>query len=300
MAADRLLIPLRRRARYFEGFRVRYRGFTRPCQNRAVTDTSGENPAPSSRENRPPVRIAGPAHRRPSVSWVKAWMRGQKTRHIVAWAVLALLVVGVVAQRAVSALSEQNVGKTGNWAGPPPGNWSPGVTRTTVTATPSPSHTKRPQNRPAPVGTPSPEPTHGTPSPTPHKPKSRTPSVRIIAPRAGTKVAGQPGVLMTGTAKNLKGRTLRIFDYAPNGVYYVADNGSVPVSDGLWSFRDATIGDGERDVGTTFELTAVISDKKCQATIHTERDAHNGTAAFQTLPDGCREVASVRVLKTAP
>ena len=244
------------------------------------------------------MRIAGPAHRRPSVSWVKAWLRGQKTRHIVAWALLAVLLVGALGQRAVTALSDRNVAKTRNWAGPPPGNWSPGVTRTTVTATPSPSRTKRPAHRPAPVATPGP--THRTPTPEPHATKHRTPTVRIVAPRAGTKVAGRPGVLLTGTAANLNGRTLRIVDYAPNGVYYVADNGKVPVEDGHWSFRDATIGDGARDVGKVFELTAVVSDKKCQAAIHADREAHGGTAAFQTLPAGCREVASVRVLKTAP
>ncbi|MEW2358874.1 hypothetical protein, partial [Spirillospora sp. NPDC029432] len=126
------------------------------------------------------------------------------------------------------------------------------------------------------------------------------PTARITAPGAGARVAGGIGVLMRGTARDLGGHQLRIFDFAPNGVYYLADEGPVPVDGGRWTFRNGTIGAGDRDVGQPFVLTAVIADRRCQATLRTTpRDAENNIW-FRTLPAGCREADSVRVTKTAP
>lgn len=242
------------------------------------------------------MRIAGPAHRRPGTLPLRR-------RHIWAWGAIAVGLIALAGQWVVSEIGDRTAERSGKWAGPPPGPWRPGVTVTTVTPTSSPSGTPSARPSRSPSVMPSSQPSHRTPPPTPHARRpapARTPTARITAPRAGTKVAGGPGVLMRGTAAGLSGHELRIFDFAPNGVYYLADEGPIPVSRGRWSFRDATIGAGERDVGQPFVLTTVIADRACRTTLRsTPRDAENNIS-FRALPAGCHEADSVRVIKTAP
>lgn len=237
------------------------------------------------------MRIAGPAHRRPGSSRVKR-------RHVVSWCIIAVMVATVLVQWSISTINGASAERSNTWAGPPPGTWRPSVAAPTVTVTPTPTRSKRPAT-PTPAETPHVvRPIHKTKS---HRPRTGPPTARIAAPSPGTRVAGQEGVRMTGTAAHLGGRKLEVFDYAPNGVYYLAsDGGPVPVSGGHWTFQDATIGNGDTDVGKSFVLTVVIADGKCQATIgSTPRDAQNNIA-YSSLPSGCRAADSVRVTKTAP
>ncbi|TMR05711.1 hypothetical protein ETD83_05585 [Actinomadura soli] len=252
-----------------------------------------ETPA-SSEGSRPPVRISGPAHRRMRPPRLKALRL--KRRHLAAWVVVAVALIAVAGEWVASGILDRPARNSSKWAGPPPGAFpSPtwlGGSPSPTPSSPSPSKTTttKPQRRP---------PAEATPQSSRRRPAG-PPTARITAPSQGATVAGVIGVLMRGTAANLGDRQLRIFDFAPNGVYYLSDEGPISVSGGKWSFRNGTIGDGQRDVGRPFVLTVVVADRTCQAVISaTPRDAQNNIG-FRTLPAGCREADSVQVTKSAP
>ena len=111
---------------------------------------------------------------------------------------------------------------------------------------------------------------------------------------------GQAGVTLTGTATGLGGSRLRVFELAPDGLYYVADEGPVPVHAGRWRFHNGTIGSGAQDVGKVFTTIAVIADAACGRTLAAAVPNGEGNVVYRTLPPGCREGDSVRVRKVAP
>ncbi|MEW2354990.1 hypothetical protein [Spirillospora sp. NPDC029432] len=92
--------------------------------------------------SRPPVRISGPAHRRPGTSPLRR-------RHVWGWGVLAVALIAVTGQWIAGGLGDRPAGGTNRWAGPPPGPWRPGVPAVTVSPSSSPSPSpSRPSARP--------------------------------------------------------------------------------------------------------------------------------------------------------
>ncbi|TYK52584.1 hypothetical protein [Actinomadura decatromicini] len=256
---------------------------------------SDENRGPFE-GSRPPVRISGPAHRRVRAPW---WtVLRLRRRHLAAWVVVGAALIAVVGQWVASGILDRPARNSGEWAGPPPYSLPSGPTVKGGSPSPTPSPT------PSPSKVTAPKPQRRSPAQAEPRSSRRSPAgpptARITAPSQGARVTGMIGVLMRGTAADLGGRQLRIFDFAPNGAYYLSDEGPIPVSGGQWSFRNGTIGDGTRDVGKSFVLTVVIADQSCQALIgSTPRDAQNNIS-FRTLPAGCREADGVRITKTAP
>ncbi|GAA4607922.1 hypothetical protein GCM10023195_30540 [Actinoallomurus liliacearum] len=142
--------------------------------------------------------------------------------------------------------------------------------------------------RPAPPPSPRPDPT-----PTP------TTAVEITSPADQAKVNGRAGLLVRGHSGDLRGDVLRIFVYAPDGRFYLTDDGPVPTRNGAWSSSIQQIGDGTRDIGRFFKITAVRADATCQDTIHGRSQDVNGNIAFLAVPPGCTIADTVDVLKTA-
>jgi hypothetical protein len=113
-------------------------------------------------------------------------------------------------------------------------------------------------------------------------------------------VTGKAGVHVTGTAGNLNGRGLRLFVLRPTGDYHLVDQAPIPVPDGRWAYYIAPFGQGEQDVGKTLVLTAVIAQGGCGDSLRADWQSSHGNVLYTRLPAGCREVAHVRVTKTAP
>ncbi|MCO6009443.1 hypothetical protein NE236_31180 [Actinoallomurus purpureus] len=156
--------------------------------------------------------------------------------------------------------------------------------------------------------TPSPRPPQASIRPRPTPTRSRpaalptttaAPTVTITAPPDQAKVNGRAGVLVHGRVGDLRGDVLRIFVYAPDGRFYLTDNGPVQSRDGQWSSPIQQIGDGTRDIGRFFKITAVRADATCQDTIQGRSPDVNGNIAFLAVPPGCAVADEVAVLKTA-
>jgi hypothetical protein len=140
--------------------------------------------------------------------------------------------------------------------------------------------------------------------PAPRSPRSAptprpTPAVEITSPADQTKVNGRAGLLVRGHSGDLTGEALRLFVYAPDGRYYLTDNGPVPIRNGAWSSWIQQIGEGTRDIGSFFKITAVRADATCQDTIQGRSRDVNGNIAFLAVPPGCAIADTVDVLKTA-
>jgi hypothetical protein len=156
--------------------------------------------------------------------------------------------------------------------------------------------------------TPSPEPRRASirpqPAPTRSRPASSptptaAPAVTITSPPDQAKVNGRAGVLVHGRVGDLRGDVLRIFVYAPDGRFYLTDDGPVRAQGGQWSSSIQQIGDGTRDVGRSFKITAIRADAACQDTIQGRTRDVNGNIAFLAVPPGCSIADAVAVLKTA-
>jgi hypothetical protein len=145
---------------------------------------------------------------------------------------------------------------------------------------------------------PRPAPPRARPDPTPTTPTT-TRAVTITSPADQAKVNGRAGVLVHGRSGDLGGDVLRIFVYAPDGRFYLTDNGPVQSRDGQWSSSIQQIGDGTRDIGRFFKITAVRADATCQDTIQGRSRDVNGNIAFLAVPPGCAVADEVAVLKTA-
>jgi hypothetical protein len=124
--------------------------------------------------------------------------------------------------------------------------------------------------------------------------------VDIVSPKEGARVKGREGAQFQGTATNLGGLSLRLFQHADNGLYYLVDNGTVSIVAGRWSELIGYFGAGEEDVGRTFVVIAALSNSSCQSTLRSARPNSEGDIAFTTLPVGCRIADRVGVLKVAP
>ncbi|GAA4639382.1 hypothetical protein GCM10023196_100770 [Actinoallomurus vinaceus] len=167
---------------------------------------------------------------------------------------------------------------------PPPASTTPG----TASRTPGP-RPPRASVRPRPT------PTRSAPLP----PTTAAPAVTITSPPDQAKVNGRAGLLVHGRVGDLRGDVLRIFVYAPDGRFYLTDDGPVPIRDGQWSSSIQQIGDGTRDIGRFFQITAVRADAACQDTIQGRTRDVNGNIAFLAVPPGCSIADRVAVLKTA-
>lgn len=274
-------------------------------------------PSPSAPHGRPVAHTArGPvSHRAPrgrrgaGGAGRRGWRQAvpRRYRYALAWAGVVACALAVAAQAITGSTGRGthtgngSAGAAGaitlppappNPAGSPDGSASP-------SPTPGKSKQTKPPRR-AP-GTASPTDASETPSRTPsRKPGRAAPRVTIDSPPQGTEVHGQAGVTLTGRATGLGGHRLRIIELAPDGLYYVADEGPVPVRSGRWSFHNGTIGAGAQDVGKTFTTIAVIANAACQRTLTSAVPNAEGNVVYRTLPPGCRAGDSVRVLKVAP
>ncbi|TDD73435.1 hypothetical protein [Actinomadura rubrisoli] len=244
------------------------------------------------------IRIDGPAHRRPRGS--RRRLRRPKalmtTRRVRGWIALTVAVLMLGAPWGAGMSRPERAEQGDSMVAP---QARPQVAPSAAAAGP-PAPSASPSGLP-PSGKPKPPLVRVNPSAT-VSPARRPghPRVSITAPREGTQVHGGPGVLMTGTARDLGRHQVRIFDYAPNGVYYVADGGPVTVSGGSWSFRNGTMGAGALDVGKDFVLVVVLAGPACQNTLRRVRPDARGDLSFPRLPPECPEADSVRVHKVAP
>ncbi|WP_143268568.1 hypothetical protein [Amycolatopsis vastitatis] len=123
-------------------------------------------------------------------------------------------------------------------------------------------------------------------------------SVAITSPKPGQSVVGRQGVQLTGTAQNLDGKLLRIFDLADDHKYYLITGVPVPVANGQWSFFDPQVGSTTPDDdGHAFTLTVTMADASCNGTLDTATPNGEGDIVYQILPAGCRKLASVEIVK---
>jgi len=150
------------------------------------------------------------------------------------------------------------------------------------------------------TGSPRVRPQREDPPPAERRTPPPRPKVTITSPREQARVPGDQGVLLKGTATGLGDLTLHIFDLADNGSYYPGSLAPVSVRKGRWSFHKRPIGRGSADVGHTFVLIAVLGDDACRAALRTPPVNPEGDYAFAALPEGCREMDSVQVIKAAP
>ncbi|MEV6647533.1 hypothetical protein [Amycolatopsis sp. NPDC051371] len=138
--------------------------------------------------------------------------------------------------------------------------------------------------------------TQRTPSSPPPSPSPE--SVTITHPTPGQGVIGHKGVQLKGTAQNLDGKRLRIFDFADNHKYYLLTAESVPVTNDAWSFFDPQVGSSTPDDnGHAFTLVVTLTDPSCDGTLDTATPNAEGDIVFTALPTGCRELASVKIVK---
>ncbi|MEV0408689.1 hypothetical protein [Actinoallomurus sp. NPDC050550] len=172
----------------------------------------------------------------------------------------------------------------------PPSPAPPSTTPAAAKRTPGP-------NPPRASIRPRPTPTRSRPAslPTP----TAAPAVTITSPPDQAKVNGRAGVLVHGRVGDLRGDVLRIFVYAPDGRFYLTDDGPVRAQGGRWSSSIQQIGDGTRDIGRFFKITAIRADAACQDTIQGRTRDVNGNIAFLEVPPGCSIADAVAVLKTA-
>ena len=153
---------------------------------------------------------------------------------------------------------------------------------------------EHPQPKPSPSPSPS---ASASPSPSPSPaPTPGNSSVVIRTPVEGQPVAGQTGVVVTGTASGLGGQGLWLLVYS-QGVHYLTSDGPFASDDGTWSAVAKPIG-GDDDVGETFTLEVVLASSDCSRTLANTAPNGEGDVAFGKLPAGCRLAATRHVLKT--
>lgn len=138
--------------------------------------------------------------------------------------------------------------------------------------------------------------TTSAPSPEPSRP-----AVRIIEPAQGARVGYQAGTDVRGTASNLGGRSLVLFNVGsdPQGdrAYYTASD-PLLVINGEWGVHVGPIGSpGDAQEAVTFIVA--FADQNCETLIMELHAKPENEQYFQgDLPAGCAETAaSVRVVK---
>ncbi|MFJ1767410.1 hypothetical protein ACIOD2_44280 [Amycolatopsis sp. NPDC088138] len=123
-------------------------------------------------------------------------------------------------------------------------------------------------------------------------------SIAITSPTPGQGVVGHQGVQLTGTAEHIDGKQLRIFDLADDHKYYLITGESVPIANGRWSFFDPQVGSSTPDDnGHAFTLVVTVADPSCNGTLDTATPNAEGDIVYPALPAGCRETASVSIVK---
>lgn len=162
---------------------------------------------------------------------------------------------------------------------------------------PRPTHKARPK---APAKTATARPRRTTPPPRSPQPTQPAQKVTMTSPAWGQRVSGREGVVVAGTATDLDGAELRIFDQADDGKFYLVDGHGVDVDDGRWSLHYRGIGGDGRDIGDVFVLTAVVADGGCEEVLDEADPNREGDRPFGELPEGCDIVDRVPVVKVAP
>jgi hypothetical protein len=72
----------------------------------------------------------------------------------------------------------------------------------------------------------------------------------------------------------------------------------VPIANGMWSFFDPQVGSTTPDDnGHAFTLVVTLTDPSCDGTLDTATPNAEGDIVFSALPTGCRELASVKIVK---
>ena len=115
-------------------------------------------------------------------------------------------------------------------------------------------------------------------------------------------VRGKADLELGGTALDLGGDSLWMFDYDPNDeLHYRDSDKALSVKGGQWSFVDGPIGDDDSsDKGTTYRVVVVRANQGCSAKLAATKPNEDGDVVFSGLPVGCTEAAWVNVLKTGP
>jgi hypothetical protein len=130
-------------------------------------------------------------------------------------------------------------------------------------------------------------------APSPTTPPPLLPAFTILTPRDGQEINGQTGTIVSGTAGNLNGATLWLFDISVDSekvVTYVRDSDNpIPVVAGKWSLPDKPIGDGAIDIGKTAQLSVVEADATCTQTIQAAQPNNDGDVILSKLGSGCTE-----------
>lgn len=128
----------------------------------------------------------------------------------------------------------------------------------------------------------------GQPSPVPDS------TARILVPRNGAVLHGNQSVLIEGTAKIPADSQLWIF-IRRYGSYYVSDADPISIIDGRWQFLDAYVG----NISNTgnFQISAVLANSSCTASIHSAKQQAGGGVAFPSMPRGCQTLDTIGVIR---
>jgi hypothetical protein len=126
-------------------------------------------------------------------------------------------------------------------------------------------------------------------------PKDPEITVSSAEPRGGGNVVtASDGYAARGTVENLPaGDSIWLMDKDPYG-YAIAEQATI--SDGEWAAESHPIGDEDVDVPFTIEAAAIWADTECANAL---RESINGRVWYiESLPRGCREVATTEVSVT--
>jgi hypothetical protein len=161
-----------------------------------------------------------------------------------------------------------------------------GSVPTTVAGPPA---TPSPSNSPSPSGI-VPGPT--TPAPT---------TALIEEPVDAEGISARGGVVMRGSASGLaEGDTLWVFDYDPgrDWHYWFVNQQPIKVDAAdTWEIENKPIGADSDEIGTEYEIVLVVADENCGLKLRTPSPNPEGDLVLKSLPDGCRLVDSVVVVK---
>jgi hypothetical protein len=241
-----------------------------------------------------------PAHRQPDGERPKKKPGLRLYALVTGWLLVTACTVAVATAGLHAALTRG--GGKADQAEPQAGVESPPGSPPPATSPPlSPSPTATPTPTPTPSGhAGKPPPPRPVPRPKPRAHLAGPPRVHITSPKRYARITGRQGVLVSGTATRLGRNVLRLVDHAPDGMYYLVDNGPIPVRGGRWSYHDPVVGDGERDVGKTFVMTIVLANPRCQGVLQAVLPSSDGNIRMARLPRDCSVAAQAPVHKIAP
>jgi hypothetical protein len=131
---------------------------------------------------------------------------------------------------------------------------------------------------------------------------NKEPAFSISKPEEREEVSGRKGVMLSGTASDLKGDSLWVMVIAKGAgdedYYYLASD-ALTVREGDWGTLVRPIGAGASDVGELFTIVVVQAENQCSSRIKATKRNSDGVIVFAQLPPGCIEMGRRTVQKTS-